>query len=218
MPLVRPRPRGTSEQHGRRPFGARSRLLLYFKNLAVQVGRFGRSSRTLARRSSCLHGRAVGTAGSILSLKCRLVTYRLPVAKGRQVLSPVAKFRGAKPGRSGAQGTKGKKHQSRQGSLGRRFATRPAVPMPKSYHSWGAETITPCAPAPDRRRGPGRRGILYTVPVSPPSFAPTRRSSRPHTVPNQRDNGRIEVCPGIVGKGHARVLDPIREHVADPLL
>lgn len=44
------------------PFGTPSRLLLHFKIPEVQVGRFGWSSRTLARRSSCLHGRAVGTA------------------------------------------------------------------------------------------------------------------------------------------------------------
>ena len=95
MPLPRPRPRGLVEQHGRRPFrGAVQRLLLLIKNPKTQVGRFVGNSWTLARRSSCIHGRAVGTDGDILSFKFRLILIGLPkrgknsFALGRRPASP----------------------------------------------------------------------------------------------------------------------------------
>ena len=62
MPLQQPRPRGTERQHGRRPFrGAVPMLLLLFKSCS-SGWRFAGSSWTLARRSICIHSRAVDTA------------------------------------------------------------------------------------------------------------------------------------------------------------
>ena len=85
IPLSEPLRQGSVEQHGRRPFrGAVQRLPLHFKSPKAQVRRFRRSSWTLARRSTCIHGHAFGTAGGILPVKCRVVAYRLPVVKGRQ--------------------------------------------------------------------------------------------------------------------------------------
>ncbi len=60
----------------------------------------------------------------------------------------------------------------------------------------------------DRRRGPGRRGILYTVPVSrrrlpPDEGANTRILSRI----NLTINGRIEVRRGIGGKQRTAIPD-----------
>lgn len=64
-PLPRPPPRGTEEQPGRRPLrGAATRLLLQFQSRSSGWRFRGKQNLTLARRSSCIHGRAFRTAGS----------------------------------------------------------------------------------------------------------------------------------------------------------
>ena len=65
MPLPRPPPRGTEEQPGRRPLRgpAAARLLLQFKSRSSGWRFRGKQNLTLAGRSDCFHGRAVGTAG-----------------------------------------------------------------------------------------------------------------------------------------------------------
>jgi hypothetical protein len=117
-------------------------LLLLFKSLAAQVGRFSGSSWTLARRSSCLHSRAVSTPGEILLLNCREITYRLPVVKRRQDHALVGwEIPRRKAGSIwGATARKASNTDPREGSLGRRFATRSALPTQASIilaQAWG---------------------------------------------------------------------------------
>jgi hypothetical protein len=75
-PPSTPRPRGTEKQHSARRSlsGAWVQALhSLFKSPKAQVGRLSKGSYlTRTRRSNCLHGRAVGTAGGILPLKCRV--------------------------------------------------------------------------------------------------------------------------------------------------
>ena len=59
------------------PFGARSHAASTIKSPKTQVGRFVGSSWTLARRSNCLHGRAVGTAGDLFPFRFRVAVYRV---------------------------------------------------------------------------------------------------------------------------------------------
>jgi hypothetical protein len=65
MPLIRPRPRGITEQHGRRPVftGRGPEAASTIQEPAALVGRFERSSWTLARRSIVFGGVTVA-AGS----------------------------------------------------------------------------------------------------------------------------------------------------------
>lgn len=66
MPLTQPPPRGTARRHGRRSLsGARVQCLpLLFEGHRPKLAVLREADRTLARRSNCLHGRAVGTVGS----------------------------------------------------------------------------------------------------------------------------------------------------------
>jgi hypothetical protein len=71
-----PPPRGTKEQQmASAPCGARLKmLLLLFKSLAAQVGRFaGSSFSTLARRSNCCCGRWATTHGYLDSREPNLL-------------------------------------------------------------------------------------------------------------------------------------------------
>jgi len=59
------------------PFGARSNAASTVQEPCGPGWSFSGSSWTLARRSSCRHGRAVGTACGVLRNKRRVVTYRV---------------------------------------------------------------------------------------------------------------------------------------------
>ena len=95
-------------------------LLLIFKSPEAQVGRFGRSRWTLARRSNCLI--AAHRHGGRYPL-CQMSSGRLSVARRQRTAEPA--FAGWENPR--------RKIGSIQGPLGRRFATRSAVPMPLCY-------------------------------------------------------------------------------------
>ena len=88
----------------------------------------------------------------------------------------------------------------------------------------GGENNRPscAAPAPDRRQGPGRHGIVYSLSFSPPSFTPRRRGNRCDAVTDQAANMGLQAGPGIVGNGYGGVvpcaLGPLRHHLLDPLL
>ena len=96
-----------------------------------------------------------------------------PSSKGdRSMLSLVGKFQGAKPGRSGEQ-----RYERRETAIARGIAWPPVcnqASRPDAYTLpfLGGGNNHPSRHRANRRRGPGRHGIDYTLPVSLPSFAP----------------------------------------------
>ena len=129
------------------PFGARSRLLLHFKSQGLRLVVLSEAVGRL--RVDQIVFMAVRSARRVVSSLSNVVWSLIgcPSSKGdRSMLSPVGKFSRRKIGSiRGTTVRKARSTESRRGSLGRRFATRPAVPMPLCYQSCGAETITPCA-------------------------------------------------------------------------
>ena len=85
MPLQRPRPRGTVKQHGRRPFrGAVQMLLLLFKSLAAQVGRFSGSSFGRSRVDQLVFMTVRSARLAVYSLDVVSLLTGLPVLKTPQ--------------------------------------------------------------------------------------------------------------------------------------
>ena len=164
MPLREPPPRGTVEQHGRRPFrGAVPMLLLLFKSRSSSW-RISRKQLD-ARASINLYSWPCGRHGWRYPLR-QMSSGHLSVARLQDAAGPcfrrlrnfIAQSR-VDPRRNG---TKGKKHRSRHGSLGRRFATRPALPTQAS--------IIPAQP----RGNPHKSDFLLTGGVASRVLSPDR--------------------------------------------
>ena len=155
------------------PFGARSRGCLYTSRARrLNVAGFGEAvgrSRVVQLVSS-----PCGRHGQRFTPSCsHLRVAPLQNAAGLRV-GRLLSTNGASRADPGRDGTKGEKHRSRREPLGRRFATRPAVPMPISML---------VAPLPRKRAPPHG-------PVS--ASAPQRRVSWTVAILTYRQNSTLD--------------------------